>query len=316
VPTILDVTGDGREEAVERAAVALREGQLVVLPTDTTYGLAADAFSLDGTTRLTTLREQRRSVPLPVMVRSPKQLIGLTPVVPQTADRLMAGFWPGALTLVIVAEPSLKWELGDTQGTVAVRMPLDDAALEVIRAVGPLAVTGAHRAGAAPRATVEEIAAELGDEVAVYLDAGPRDPDALSTIVDLTRPTPHLLRDGRLPADIVLAVARGELEALEAADAIEGGATSLDEIAGPATDAPGLGERPDLAADGVPGSDPLADSAPVDAAPVDAPSDEAPADDARADEAPADTAPSDDAPSDATEAPADAVSDPEPGARG
>jgi L-threonylcarbamoyladenylate synthase len=220
VADILDVTGDGRGAAIERAAAALRDGELVVMPTDTVYGVAADAFSLDGTARLFRAKDRDRSVPLPVLLRSPKQLPGIAPDVPEVAERLMAAFWPGALTLVVPAEADLRWDLGRTQGTVAVRMPLDDVALEVIRAVGPLAVTSANRSGRPPAATAAAAEQQLGNAVHLYLDDGPREGGVASTIVDLTRRVPHVLRVGALDDELVMAVAEGELDPLEAADRV------------------------------------------------------------------------------------------------
>lgn len=220
---IVEVTPDTRDDTVARAADLLRDGQLVVLPTDTLYGLSADAFSLDGTARVFAAKDRRRQVPLPVLVRSPKQLVGLTPQVPAAAERLMAAFWPGALTLVIAAEPSLRWDLGRTEGTVAVRMPLDEVALEVIRAVGPLAVTSANRAGDEPAPTAVAAREQLGDAVSLYLDDGPRDGGVPSTIVDLTRRVPHVLRAGAIPDQLVVGVAAGDLDPLDAAAALDAG---------------------------------------------------------------------------------------------
>ncbi len=217
MPDILDTRGDGRDEAVERAAAALRDGELVVLPTDTVYGLAADAFSLDGTARVFRAKDRDRSVPLPVLLRSPKQLPGIAPDVPEVAERLMAAFWPGALTMVVPAEGRLQWDLGRTEGTVAVRMPLDDVALAVIRSVGPLAVTSANIAGQPPAQTVAQAREQLGAAVHVYLDDGPRTGGVASTIVDLTRREPHVLRVGAIDDDLVLAVAAGEVDPLDAA---------------------------------------------------------------------------------------------------
>lgn len=208
----IDVAGDGRAAGVERATEVLGEAGVVVLPTDTCYGIAADAFSINGTERLLEVLQRDRGIPLPVLVRSPKQLAGLTSRVPAAAEHLMAAYWPGPVTLVLHAEPSLKWDLGRSQGTLAVRMPLDDVALAVIRAVGPLAVTAAARAGQPPPQDVDTATGYLGDEVALYLDDGPRSVSALSTIVDLTRRVPHVLRPGSLDAEQVLAVARGELD--------------------------------------------------------------------------------------------------------
>lgn len=202
-------------DAVDQAAQALQAGSIVVLPTDTVYGVAADAFSHAGT-RLAFIAKQRpRTYPLPVLVRTPKQLAGLCTLVPEAADRLAAAYWPGPLTIVVGAEPNLAWDLGESQGTVAVRMPLDDVALDVIRAVGPLAVTSANRSGQPAATTIEEAREQLGEHVALYLDDGPRTSLRPSTIVDLTRRRPHILREGAVPGAQALAVARGELDPTE-----------------------------------------------------------------------------------------------------
>lgn len=214
---ILDVAAD-HDDAVSAAAEALRDSQLVVVPTDTVYGVAADAFDPVGTRRIFGAKRRSRRFPLPVLVRSPKQLLGLCPSVPPAGDRLMAAYWPGPLTLVVAAEPTLDWDLGDTRGTVAVRMPLDDVTLDLIRAVGPLAVTSANLSGRPAATTAADAHGQLGELVAIYLDAGERNVTSPSTIVDLTRGDARVLRDGPLPHDDVLAVARDELDPIEAAN--------------------------------------------------------------------------------------------------
>lgn len=210
-PEILDVGAD-REAGVARCAEVLRAGRLAVIPTDTLYGLAADAFATEGTRALFDAKRRARSIPLPVLVRSPKQVAGLVTRVPETAERLMAGYWPGPLTLVLASDPNLLWDLGDAEGTVAVRMPFDDVALDVIRAVGPLAVTSANLSGQAPAPTAAGAREQLGEGVAVYLDDGPRSATPASCVLDLTRREPAVLREGALDPDEVLAVARGELD--------------------------------------------------------------------------------------------------------
>lgn len=208
---VVDATGDDRHDAVRAAASALRAGELVVLPTDTVYGVAADAFDQDGTARVFRAKHRSRSFPLPVLVRSPKQVIGLVTRVPEAAEHLMAAYWPGPLTLVVPRDANLTWDLGDDEGTVALRMPMDEVTLEIIREVGPLAVTSANRSGRPPARTVDEARQSLGEAVAVYVDGGPRTDVAPSTIVDLTREEPHVLREGSVPGEQALAVARGEL---------------------------------------------------------------------------------------------------------
>lgn len=206
---VLDVTGEDREAAIEEAAAALRDGKLVVMPTDTVYGLAADAFSPEGTAAVFAAKHRSRRFPLPVLIRSPKQLPGLCTSVPAAADRLMAAYWPGPLTLVVRSEPNLMWDLGEAEGTVSVRMPLDEVALAVIRAVGPLAVTSANLAGQPPPTSIRAAQRHLGTTVDVYLEAGERRQVRASTIVDLTREQPHILRSGALDDDEVLEVAKG-----------------------------------------------------------------------------------------------------------
>lgn len=211
------IVGDDRAGAVEAAAAALRRGELVVLPTDTVYGVAADAFSAEGTGRIFHAKQRDRSLPLPVLVRGPKQVTGLVTGVPEAAERLMAAYWPGALTLVVSADPNLAWDLGDAEGTVAVRMPLDEVALDVIRAVGPLAVTSANISGQPPATDVATAREQLGEAVEVYLDGGPRGERSPSAVVDLTRRSPRVLRAGDLDSEEILAVARGEREPHEVA---------------------------------------------------------------------------------------------------
>lgn len=208
---VVDATGQDPTDAVQAAATALRAGDLVVLPTDTVYGVAADAFDAGGTAKIFRAKDRSRAFPLPVLVRSPKQVIGLVTRVPETAERLMAAYWPGPLTLVVASDANLSWDLGEAEGTVAVRMPLDQITLDVIRQVGPLAVTSANLSGRPPARTVTEAQQSLGESVAVYVDGGARTDTAPSTIVDLTRAEPHVLREGSVPTDEVLGVARGEI---------------------------------------------------------------------------------------------------------
>lgn len=207
---VVDATGDGRDGAVARAAAALRDGELVVLPTDTVYGIAADAFAPEATRRVFTAKQRSRRHPLPVLVHTPKQLPGLAAAVPPAAERLMAEYWPGALTLVLPCAPDLSWDIGDNEGTVAVRMPLDDVTLAIIRQVGPLAVTSANRSGQPAATGAQEAEVAFGEAVAVYVDDGPRTDLRPSTIVDLTRSEPFLIRDGDLPPAEVVRVARGD----------------------------------------------------------------------------------------------------------
>ncbi len=206
---VVDARAD-RLGAVARAAAALGAGQLVVLPTDTVYGVAADAFNSAATTRIFLAKARSRRFPLPVLIDSTTQLAGIVATVPPGGERLMAAYWPGPLTVVLATQDELAWDLGDSAGTVAVRMPRDDVTLDIIRAVGPLAVTSANRSGEPAASDVAAARTALGDNVEVYVDDGPRRNTTPSTIIDLTRSEPLLIREGDLPSDEVMAVARGE----------------------------------------------------------------------------------------------------------
>ncbi|HVF20953.1 MAG TPA: L-threonylcarbamoyladenylate synthase [Mycobacteriales bacterium] len=185
-----------RAAGVAAAAAAIRRGDLVVLPTDTVYGLAADAFSPDAVRRLLELKGRGRDVPVPVLIGSWRTVNGLVDELPAAASDLIAAFWPGGLTLVLPMGTGLTWDLGDTLGTVAVRMPLHPVALELLAETGPLAVSSANRNGVPPAMSAAGAVEQLGDGVAVYLESGSSPDLTSSTIVDLTGPTPRLLRAG------------------------------------------------------------------------------------------------------------------------
>lgn len=195
-------------EAAAPVIEALRAGGLVVVPADHAYAVVADAFSPLATQRLLGAKRRSRAVPLTVVIRSPRQVTGLVEHVPEAAERLMAAYWPGPLTLVFRAADGLTWDLGETRGTVAIALPPDDLLIEVATDIGPLAWSGANRAGSPPPITVEEARAQLGDTVALYVDGGPR-AGARSTIVEVTADEPRVLREGAIPAAHVDQVATG-----------------------------------------------------------------------------------------------------------
>lgn len=209
-----------REAAVARVVELLLAGEVVVLPTDTVYGVVAHAFDAVATDLLRAVKDRDRSVPLPILVRSPKQLAGLAAAVPTAAEHLMAAFWPGPLTLVLHAQTRLTWDIGETEGTISVRMPLEEAVLEVVHGVGPLAVTAATGVGEPPPLDADVVLDHLDPRVAAVLDDGPR-PGGASTIVDLTRARPAVLREGLIPTELALDVAEGRVDPLEAAARLE-----------------------------------------------------------------------------------------------
>jgi tRNA threonylcarbamoyl adenosine modification protein (Sua5/YciO/YrdC/YwlC family) len=188
-----------REAGIAAAALAVQRGQLVVLPTDTVYGIGADAFTPAAVQRLLAAKGRGREMPPPVLISAATTLDALAVGVPSYARALVEELWPGPLTLVCRQQPSLVWDLGDTRGTVAVRMPDHDVALELLGRTGPMAVSSANRSGL-PAATDADAAEEmLGASVEVLLDAG-RSPGAeASTIVDVTGDTGRLLRLGAVP---------------------------------------------------------------------------------------------------------------------
>ena len=177
-----------------------------MLPTDTVYGIGADAFSPTGIEALLAAKGRGRDMPVPVLVGNASALHGLVDLVPQPALDLVDAFWPGALTIVLKHAPALAWDLGDTRGTVAVRMPLHPVALDLLLQTGPLGVSSANRSGAAPAMTVDEAEEQLGESVAVYLDGGVAAGQVPSTIVDLTGLRPRLLRGGAISVEALRGV--------------------------------------------------------------------------------------------------------------
>ena len=190
-----------RTEGLDVAAATLRRGELVVMPTDTVYGVAADAFNPGAVDALLVAKGRGRDMPVPVLVATPEMLGALVGVLPDPVDALIREFWPGALTVVVRHTPHLSWDLGETRGTVAVRMPDDPVALDLIGRTGPLAVSSANRSGHPPATTMLDARLQLGAAVAVYLDGGPRASAVPSSIVDATGEQLRLLRDGALAAE-------------------------------------------------------------------------------------------------------------------
>lgn len=196
------------ERAKDAAVVALREGRLVVIPTDTSYAVVADAFQPKATQRVFAAKRRTRHIPLPVMVRSPRQVVGLVEGIPEPAERLMASYWPGPLTLVLPAAEGLTWDLGESRGTVMLRMPADELVTSLVQEIGPLVCTGANRAGMAVPRTAQEAVEQLGEAVAVVIDDGPREAP-LSTLVDVSGERIEVLRQGAISEEDITDVATG-----------------------------------------------------------------------------------------------------------
>ena len=220
---------DQRMQGLAEAEAALRRGELVVIPTDTVYGIAAEAFDPVAVDGLLKAKGRGRDMPPPVLVGTVRAAMALVMDFGDSGKDLIDEFWPGGLTLVCRSSPTLVWDLGDTKGTVAVRMPLHPVALGLLKKTGPLAVSSANVSGRPAATTCDEAMAQLGDSVAVYLDGGPGPGEGPSTIVDLTGTVPRLLRPGVIPAERLR-------------DVIPLAFVEEDDLEGPDPDGPGPGD--------------------------------------------------------------------------
>jgi tRNA threonylcarbamoyl adenosine modification protein (Sua5/YciO/YrdC/YwlC family) len=190
-----------RTEGIDAAVTAVRAGELIVMPTDTVYGIGADAFIPASVTAMMAAKGRGRAMPPPVLVGTARAAAALVDDLGPFGQDLIDEFWPGALTLVFRASPTLLWDLGDTRGTVSLRMPLHAVALDVLRQTGPMAVSNASRPGQPPATTAYDAEQQFGEAVSVYLDNGPCTDNTPSTILDLTGSIPKVLRSGAVPVD-------------------------------------------------------------------------------------------------------------------
>ena len=190
-----------RKDGITAAIAAAKRGDLVVLPTDTVYGLGTDAFSQKGPQKLLAAKGRDRNMPIPVLVGHVKALDGLAQRVDGVTKALAEAFWPGALTIVVKAQPTLRWDLGETNQTVALRMPLNPIAIELLNAVGPMAVSSANKTGQPAATNVDEAIAQLGEDVTIYLDGGQTPGNVASTIIDVSSGEIKLLRQGAISVE-------------------------------------------------------------------------------------------------------------------
>lgn len=201
--------------SVDAAVHAVSRGEVIVLPTDTVYGVGADAFQPEAVARVLAAKGRGRHMPPPVLMPDVRTVDGLARDVPAPARTLMEACWPGALTVIVHAQPSLAWDLGETHGTVALRVPDHAAALALLARTGPLAVTSANKTGQPAATSAEDAKGQLGAAVSVYLDGGDSQLGTASTIVDATGERLVIVRDG--------GIARADLEALVGTDAFAPG---------------------------------------------------------------------------------------------
>ena len=205
------ISADDVETATKRAVALLGEGRLVVLPTDTVYAVVADAFQTFATQRMFGAKRRGRDLPISVLIRNPRQVIGLARDVPETAERLMASYWPGPVSILLPVQPDMPWDLGQSGDAINLRMPAHDLLLRIAAEIGPLACSAANRRGEPPATTVDEAEEQLGETIDLYVDGGPSQ-STVTTVVDCTRSEIAVLREGTVPAEDILRVARGEVD--------------------------------------------------------------------------------------------------------
>ena len=196
--------------SIDAAVHAVSRGEVIVLPTDTVYGVGADAFAPDAVARVLAAKGRDRQMPPPVLIPALRTVDGLARDVPAPARALMEACWPGPLTVIVLAQPSLAWDLGETNGTVALRVPDHGAALALLARTGPLAVTSANRTGEPAATTADDAKDQLGDAVSVYLDAGDSPLGVASTIVDATSGLLRVVREGGVSWQRLVEVAGAE----------------------------------------------------------------------------------------------------------
>jgi len=212
--------------SLDAAVHALSRGEVVVLPTDTVYGVGCDAFQPDAVARVLAAKGRDRQMPPPVLIPSAQTVDGLARDVPETVRALMEACWPGPLTVIVSAQPSLAWDLGETHGTVALRVPNHPAALALLARTGPMAVTSANRTGQPAAITADDAEQQLGDAVSVYLDAGDSPLGVASTIVDATGALLRVVREGGVSRERLVEIVGADVfeeAAFEKAEAVDEG---------------------------------------------------------------------------------------------
>jgi tRNA threonylcarbamoyl adenosine modification protein (Sua5/YciO/YrdC/YwlC family) len=230
VSSVHDVTDPNSwGPAIDEAVNTISRGGLVVLPTDTVYGIGADAFDASAVAALLAAKGRGRQMPPPVLVPDTRTLDGLATDVAEDARKLVEAFWPGGFTIILRSQPSLQWDLGETHGTVALRMPDHAAALALLRRTGPLAVSSANRTGQPAALEVGDARAQLGDAVACYLDGGVAPGGVASTIVDATGEHLRIVREGAVPLAALREVAPVLAAGEEAGDEPAGDEPSVEE---------------------------------------------------------------------------------------
>lgn len=193
---VIDARSAIDEATLEAIVEAVRSGELVVIPTDTSYAVICDAFHASAVTSLRIAKGQSGDVSLPIGAASLQTINGVARLSTLAID-VANEFWPGPLTLLTPAQDSLSWNIGSRDNALAVRVPHHEIALQILGAIGPVVMTGAQQASAKPVVSIEEAQASLGDAVAYYVDGGSLS-GTTSSVLDATTDSLRLVREGAL----------------------------------------------------------------------------------------------------------------------
>jgi len=197
--------GAPQHDAIEEAATWIRQGGVIVIPTDTLYGLAVDPFNATAVARIFAIKGRSRDQALPLLAADPTQIAAHFGPLPQPVERLAARFWPGPLTLLLPAPTTFAPEVSGGTGLVGVRVPADAIARAVCAGAGrPITATSANVSGQPATADPDEVERTLGDAVDFLLDTGSTPGGAPSTIVDTAAGRPRLIRAGAVPWDDIV----------------------------------------------------------------------------------------------------------------
>ena len=194
-------------EALDRAVMLLREGRVLAFPTETFYGLACDGKNEKAVARLFEIKGRSFDKPVPVIIGDREALEGLVAEIPWEAEKLMEAFWPGPLTLVLKALPTVNGRLTADSGKIGVRLSSHPLALRLARGFGgPVTATSANRAGEKECSSAVEVLSALGDRIDGLVDGGRTPGGKGSTLVDVTVNPPAILRDGVISADRIWSI--------------------------------------------------------------------------------------------------------------
>ena len=187
---------------IEKAAVLLKAGKLVAFPTDTVYGIGADVFNEEAVRRIFVVKRRDHDRPLQVLIARRSDLQTITKDPSEVLERLASEFWPGPLTLVMLAREDFPRQVRCGSDTIGVRMPASAIALKLIETFGaPVAATSANISGFPDPVNAGEVMEYLGGKVHLVLDGGSTPSNVPSTVLDISVRPPVILRQGKLPAE-------------------------------------------------------------------------------------------------------------------